>query len=589
MYVSFSAQIREQVRRHGRSRSYTFAREGADGLVADRLGYDELDARALGVATYLDGRGVTGRPVLLLFPAGFDFLATFLGCLYAGVVAVPAPMPGDARGLRRVASIVRDTGLELVLTTSALRSGLCRQLRAGGMLADLEVVACDDLPAGAPSWVGPQLTADSLALLQYTSGSTSEPRGVMISHGNLLHNAAEIQARISSDESLVSVVWLPHFHDMGLIGLLHAFYVGGDCVFMAPTTFLRRPVRWPQAVSRWRATVTVGPDFGYDLCARTVTDEQVAGLDLSCLRVALTGAEPVRARTLETFGRRFGPAGFTPEMFSPCYGMAETTLLATASGTGAAPTVRSADPRALERNEVRTVPTGHGTALVGCGTSASLDVRIVDPRTRAVQPPGLIGEIWISGASVAGGYWNRPDAEAQTFGAYTWDGVGPYLRTGDLGAVVDGELYVTGRAKDMLIIRGRNLCPQDIEHAVREVHPALTAGGGVAFSVTTDREHVVVVHEVRTELLDGLDLAQLATAVKAGVARYFDVAAPGVVLTRRGGVRRTTSGKVQRPLMRELFLTGALTPLHEDVPPAVRAVRAHRTGVPARLAPAEGR
>ncbi|MCI4065573.1 fatty acyl-AMP ligase [Micromonospora sp. R77] len=566
--AGLTGHLRAQARRYGVDRSYTFLTEGADGLVGERRDYRDLDAAALRTAYLLDELAGPDRLALLLFPAGFDFLRSFVACLYAGVTAVPAPLPGNDAGARRVAAIVRDCGLDLVLTTAERRADVTRQLRDAGLPASVRVVAYDG-PAAAPRPLPPP-AEDAVALLQYTSGSTSDPKGVMVTHGNLGHNLAEIQARLGSGADTVGALWLPHFHDMGLISLLGCWYCGGDGVFMDPMTFLRRPVRWLQAIGRWRATMTVAPDFAYELCARAVPPAQVADLDLSSLRVALTGAEPVRARTLAAFGERFAPAGFRPEAFSPCYGLAENTLLVTSVGAGTAPTVRWAEPRAWERDEFRPAPAGQGIALVGCGTPATQEVRVVDPTTREPVPAGRSGEIWVRGASVAAGYHHRPADTATTFRARTRDGDGPYLRTGDLGALIDGELHVTGRLTDMLVVRGRNLCPQDIEHAARDLHPALAGGFGVAFAVTADREYVVLVHEVRRTLLDGTEPADLADAVRTRLARDFDMPPPGVVLVNRGAIRRTTSGKVQRRLMRELFRSGALRPLHATLPPALR-------------------
>ncbi|MFC4147270.1 AMP-binding protein [Micromonospora mangrovi] len=560
--------LRAQARRYGVERSYTFLTEGDGGLVGERRDHRELDAAALRTAYLLDDLAGPDRLALLLFPAGFDFLQSFVACLYAGVTAVPAPLPGNDAGARRVAAIVRDCGLDLVLTTAQRQADVTRQLREAGLPATVRVVAADQ-PGAAPRPLPPP-SDDAVALLQYTSGSTSDPKGVMVTQGNLGHNLAEIHAQLGLGPDTVGALWLPHFHDMGLISLLGCWYAGGDGVFMDPMTFLRRPVRWLQAISRWRATMTVAPDFAYELCARAVSSAQAADLDLSSLRVALTGAEPVRARTLAAFGERFAPAGFRPEAFSPCYGLAENTLLVTAVDAGTAPTVRWAEPRAWERAEFRPTTAGQGIALVGCGTPVTQQVRVVDPTSREPVPAGRTGEIWVRGASVAAGYRDRPTATAETFGARTRDGDGPWLRTGDLGTLIEGELHVTGRLTDMLVVRGRNLCPQDIEHAARDLHPALAGGFGVAFGVTVDREYVVLVQEVRRALLDAADPAEVADTVRTRLARDFDMPPPAVVLVNRGAVRRTTSGKVQRRLMRELFLSGSLRPLHATLPPALR-------------------
>jgi acyl-CoA synthetase (AMP-forming)/AMP-acid ligase II len=538
--------------------------------------YAELDRAARSRAAWLQANYRPGDRALLLHPPGPEFMNAFLGCLYAGMVPVPAPPPGaDRSQVDRTAGIAVDADVSVILTTSPLAQVIREHLTGLRIPGRPQVVASDrDASADPAAWIHRRPSPDALAFLQYTSGSSSEPKGVMVTHGNLAHHQGEIQRRLSTDRDSVTAGWLPHFHDMGLIGqLLHPVYVGGSVVFMAPTTFLKRPVRWLEAITRCRASLTVAPDFAYDLCARTITDEQLARLDLSSLRCALNGAEPVRATTLDRFNRRFRPVGFRPAAFSPCYGMAEVTLMATARVPDAPVTPYPADPLALAHGEVRPGTAGQCNRLVGCGTAINLDLRIVDPHERTVLEPGRIGEIWISGQSVAAGYWNRPDITAQIFQAYTAGGEGPYLRTGDLGTLLDDELYVTGRHKDVLIVHGRNLYPQDIEHFVREIHPALTAGAGAAFPVSDGREHMVIVQETKNVLLDGCGLAELAARIKVAVARSLDVPAPSVVLTNRGAVRRTTSGKVRRQHMRTLFLADQLKVTHEDLTPAVQALR----------------
>ncbi|MGA4848563.1 fatty acyl-AMP ligase [Streptomyces sp. G5(2025)] len=589
MQESFTAHVRTQVSTYKNERSYTFVRDGADGLVGRRLDYTELDHDARRLASWLDTQPASRRPVLLLYPEGLDFLRAFLGCLYAGVIAVPVPIPTDPRSLARTAGILQDTGAGLVLTTSAHGPDLRQSLGTDLPPEQFLVVATDDDSLGhADSWTMPALHRDSVAFLQYTSGSTSEPKGVVVTHGNLLHNENEMRQQASTDSDMVLAGWLPHFHDMGLIGmLLHPLFVGGSCVFMSPTSFLRRPARWLELISTWRATLTVAPDFAYELCARIVSDRHLAGLDLSSLRAALNGAEPVRATTLRKFVDRFAPIGLRPDVFMPCYGMAEVTLMATGAPRSAPEDSYLADRAGLEQNIVRPATDGTGTELVSCGRTGALDLRIVDPERRTVLGPGHVGEIWLKGASVAAGYWHRPDATEETFRARIADGDGPYLRTGDLGALVDGDLYVTGRLKDVLIVHGRNLYPQDIEHAVRDLHPALAAGVGAVFPVENGREHVVIVHEVKKGLLQGTGLDELAARVKTLAVQEFGLPRPGVVLTNRGAVQRTTSGKVQRRLMRRLFLEDRLKTLHTDLPSAVRDLRPARpAATPAAAVPA---
>jgi acyl-CoA synthetase (AMP-forming)/AMP-acid ligase II len=575
-FTSFTAAVRSHAQTTPAKLAMVHWQDSDEREQDQSLTYAELDHAARSRAAWLQVHHRPGDRALLLYPPGLEFVKTFLGCLYAGVVPVPAPPPSPDRAqLDRTAGIAVDAGVSVVLTTSPLGQAVRERLADAPVANRPPVVASDRDSLGDPAtWTAPRLSPDATAFLQYTSGSVSDPKGVMVSHRNLSHHQAEIQRRLSTGPDLVLVSWLPHFHDMGLIGqLLHPIWVGGRCVFMAPTTFLRRPVRWLEAISRHRANLTVAPDFAYDLCARTIPDEQLTGLDLSSLRVALNGAEPVRATTLDRFSRRFVPVGFPPAAFSPCYGMAEVTLMATAQDPDTAATRFAADPGALEQDELRPAPGGRSTQLVGCGKAINLTLRIVDPRHRTRLAPGRIGEIWISGQSVAAGYWNRPDLTAQLFQAYTAEGEGPFLRTGDLGALHGAELFVTGRLKDVLISHGRNLYPQDIEHIVGEIHPALGAGVGAVFPVSDEREHMVIVHEVKKVLLDGAGLADLAARIKHTVARSLDVPAPSVVLTNRGAVRRTTSGKVQRQVMRTLFLADRLKVIHESLTPAVRILR----------------
>ncbi|MDS1270906.1 fatty acyl-AMP ligase [Lipingzhangella sp. LS1_29] len=580
MQESFTAHVRAQVRRYGDERGYVYLRERNNALEPERLSFAELDHDARRTAQFLLDSQDDNRPVILLFPPGLDFVRAFFGCLYAGIPAVPVPVPEDSRSLGRVAAIVRDTSASTIVTTSDMAAATRGQLDTILPPGSLTVAAVgetgnDPDTSAVPTTVAP----DTVAFLQYTSGSTSAPKGVMVTHGNLLHNEEEIRRQVGTDDNLLLAGWLPHFHDMGLIGmLLHPIYVGGSCVFMSPTTFLRRPVRWLEAISEWRASLTVAPDFAYELCSRVVSEPQNHRLDLSCLTAALNGAEPVRSSTLHKFTDRFAPVGLRPDVFVACYGMAESTLMATTTPTGQRATVLPADRRALEHNEVRASTEQDDPSdpvdLVGCGRPGSLDVRIVDPERHTPREPGQVGEIWIRGGSVAAGYWKQPEESEKVFRAQTAYGAGPYLRTGDLGALVDGELYVTGRLKDLIIINGRNLYPQEIEYTVRELHPALASGSGAVFPVDADREYIVVVQEFKKGLLKDVSLEELAARIKVAVRASFGVHSPAVILTNRGTVPRTTSGKVQRHAMRSMFLQGRIMAQHENLPPAVDTARA---------------
>ncbi|MGI5157356.1 fatty acyl-AMP ligase [Microbispora sp. CA-102843] len=534
-------------------REFLFVRD--DGSPA-RLTFTELDRRARATAVWLADRGLTDQPVLLLYPAGLDFTVAFLGCLYARVPAIPAPLPdAGAPHANRVRTLMRDAGARLVLTDPAHASEL----------SDFGAHVADPATADPDAWTPPALTAGTIAYLQYTSGSTSDPRGVEVSHGNLLHNL-ELFRLLAREKPVRRLAgWLPHYHDMGLVGLqLQALHAGADLVFMSPAAFVARPVRWLELISRYGADWTVSPDFGYAWCTRRITDEQLAGLDLSTLTMALSGAEPIRAGTLAGFERRFAPAGFRPTTWNPGYGLAECTLMVTCTPQGQGVTVRRFDPSALERH--RAVPAPEGTPLVACGPVSGLDLRIVDPGGSGPVADGAIGEIWVAGPSVALGYRGRPAETRATFLAGDPARHGRWLRTGDLGFLLDGQLYVTGRIKDVIIVNGRNLYPQDLEEAAARANPA--AGRGAVFGVRgrDGGEHVVLVQEVRRE--QSVALGETADRVLDQVTREFGVPL-SLMLVARGAVRQTTSGKLRRRHMRELFLSGSLTPLYAELEPAL--------------------
>jgi acyl-CoA synthetase (AMP-forming)/AMP-acid ligase II len=578
------AHLRSQFEVYGDTRSFTYLREFGRGLVEEVTSFRDLDRRAREVAAWLTSRPEANRPVVLLFEPGAEFWRAFLGCLYAGVVAVPAPLPHDQRSMKRVAGILRDADSNLVLTTSNLFDLIAAGIDGLGLDRPVECIATDaSTLADAATWTMPHLTVETIAFLQYTSGSTGDPKGVAVTHRNILHNEFAITQFFHLDETSKLVGWIPHFHDMGLISQIMCFYAGMDAVIMSPLAFLKQPIRLIQAISKYGATATAAPNFAYDLIARRVSPEQLSGLDLSTLRIAFNGAEPIRRRTIEAINELLGPAGFRPSAMRPGYGMAEVTLFATATPHSAPFVCLEADAAALERNEFAP-PVGRAVSLVSSGIPGpGVEVRIVDPQTRQPLADGQVGEIWLRSPSVASGYHKRPVETEESFGVRTADGgdcEGPYLRTGDLGLINQRHLYVTGRRKDLLIVNGRNLYPQDIEELVQEVHPATSAARGVAIAVEAhDSERLVVIQTVNTDKLDGTSPAQLASAIKVAVARNFEIPAPSVVLLSRNGIHLTTSGKVQRASMRAAFLHHELSDvLHESLDTAVAPVAAARIG-----------
>ncbi|MEU6557721.1 fatty acyl-AMP ligase [Streptomyces sp. NPDC046915] len=727
---------------------------------ARHLTYAELDRRARALAVRLREHGAQGQPVLLLYPQGAEFLVGFAGCLYAGAVAVPAPLPGD-RGerLQRVSGILKDTGARLVLTDAEHAADTSLWLAVSGR-GETVCLATDLDEADPAAWRAPRTGPDDLAFLQYTSGSTSRPRGVMVTHRNLLANQEALQHLLGTSAADRFTSWLPHYHDMGLIAhVLHPLWLGTFCVQLPSVSFIKRPISWLRSIGEYGLTVGGGPNFCYDLCTRRVTDAQLAELDLTSWRLALCGAEPVRAATLDAFARRFAPAGLRAESLYPGYGLAEATLVVSGGEPGVAARRLTVDAAALEQDELRAPRPGAATrTLVGNGRAPDFDVRIVDPVAGRELPAGRVGEIWLRGESTAQGYWRQPLESARTFhatlsragldgvpdgspaesgagggtprvafdarsavrptalhaadaasgathpdgtasegpggeggttgaasdarpatapavrtavspastdgaagdasaapgaeaadaasGAARPDGAphdapatpriphpvfgaaggvgrcpvlgvtgtmpghaaahrpapsavppatatatataaapppatavtalpeapGGFLRTGDLGAFQDGELYITGRLKEVIILNGRNIYPQDVEWAIRDLSPALGAGHGAVFTVDADREQLVVVHEVRAPRADTERLRALARRIQSLVGQNFDVPAANITLLRPGTLRRTTSGKIQRTLMRRLFLHGQLSPLYEVLDPAVRAL-----------------
>ncbi len=518
-----------------------------------------LDRRARAVAARLLEIASPGDRALLLYAGGIDFVEAFLGCLYAGVVAVPSYPPDPTRierTLPRLRSIVRDAQPRIILSTTGI-IGLAEQLCAQATeLARLPWFATDAVQDNdADAWRQPDVDANSLALLQYTSGSTAEPKGVMVTHGNLLSNEAMIKHAFGHTEHSVGVSWLPVFHDMGLMGhILQPIYLGAHSVLLSPLAFLQRPVRWLTAISKYRATTSGAPNFAYEFCARKIKAEQLEGIDLSSWRVAYNGAEPIAAETLERFTKAFEPHGFRPKSIYPCYGMAEATLIISGGDPDGSVAIKEVDAPALLRHRVAP-PRSTGRRIVGCGNALPGEsIAIVDPQLRTRCSAGRVGEIWVTGPHVTAGYWNRDEESARTFGAKLSDG-DPcvYMRTGDLGFLDGDELYVTGRIKDAIIIRGRNHYPQDIEHTVSSCDPILRPGGAAAFSLQEDDEgRVVVVQEIRREHV-GVDLDQLLGRICEAVTAAHQIRLHAAVLIEPGNIPKTSSGKIRRRTCRDLF------------------------------------
>jgi 8-amino-7-oxononanoate synthase len=576
--------LRQRAAYKPHDRAFTFLVDGENEEL--NITYAELDRKARAVGAWLASQGMAGKRVLLLYPSGLDFIAAFMGCLYGGAIAVPAYPPRKNRSVERIEAIAADADASVALTT---RDVLDRfdALRATAPSLEHLIWKVDSEidSAWADRWERPDIDGNTLAFLQYTSGSTGTPKGVMLSHENLLHNSLRIMQAFEITRSQSGVFWLPSFHDMGLIGgILVPLYGGKFNVLMSPVAFLQKPLRWLQAISKYRATISGGPNFAYELCVRKTTPEQRAALDLSSWSLAFNGAEPVRAETIDAFCEAFAPCGFRREAFYPCYGLAESTLMVTGGMKFEPPVIRSFDASSIETGQALSRPANAPgiRRLVGSGRELDgQDVLIVDPQTREALSPGRVGEIWVSGPSVAQGYWNRPDASAETFGAMlaqhdhrpaegpmaTWrPNAGPYLRTGDLGFFDAGELFVAGRLKDLIIIRGRNHYPQDIEHAVERASSLVRAGSVAAFAVdVADRERVVVVAEVERGKREPVEVATAFEAIRKLLATEHELAVEAIVLVRPNSVPKTSSGKIQRHACKRQFLDNALEVVDQHI------------------------
>jgi acyl-CoA synthetase (AMP-forming)/AMP-acid ligase II len=539
------------------------------------LSYGQLDAAARSVAGWLQARFEPGERVLLLFPVGVDFVIAFLGCVYAGMIAVPAPLPGPQRHERhRVRVIATDACVCAILTDADNNQASVFDWAAEINLAECPCMVVGDLVAAAEPWVRPQVDAATLMLLQYTSGSSGDPKGVMLTHNNILHNVRSFREALGFDEHTRFGGWIPLFHDMGLMAqLLPALLMGSTCVLMTPGMFVARPLAWLRMIDRYDLHFSAAPNFAFELCCRRVTDEQMARLDLSRWKFAVNGSEPIQAPTLFEFAKRFASTGFRRETLRPCYGMAEATVFVSGCGNRP-PLIREVDAEALAARRLEPPRDGAPTReLVSCGVPVGFDVRIIDPDTGANAPVGRLGEIWLRGNSVSQGYWRNLASTSAAFGAITSSCESGFLRTGDLGLLLDGEIFVCGRLKEMLIVRGRNLYPQDVEFELRAQHPELATRVGAVFGIQdTAEEAVVVTHEVRGQP-DELELAALAQDIRATVFREFGARAAGVSLLRSGSVLRTTSGKIQRNAMRDLFVAGKLPCLYESLDPTLLLLR----------------
>jgi acyl-CoA synthetase (AMP-forming)/AMP-acid ligase II len=540
-------------------RAYVFLSD--QGLEEAALTFAELARRACAVAARLTQRGRIGDRALLLFGPGLDFIIAYFGCLVAGVIAVPMMIPRRNSALDSSATILADCSPRFVITNAHLRDARPDILeRFQGretewLFLDPELERSVDrnqlLLISGP---------EDIAFLQYTSGSTSDPKGVMVTHGNLIENLEMIRQTLGNTQQSTYASWVPLYHDMGLIlNVLQSLYLGSLCVLLAPVTFIQRPLKWLRAIHDYQAEVAGAPNFAFDLCVQRFRADQVEGLDLSCWKLAFNAAEPVRADTIERFTATFGEYGFEPRAIYPLYGMAEATLLISSGQRGAGPVIRTVSLDAFRRHQIAApISSDDAHRVVGCGQNIiGQRIAIVDPETRRRLKAEQIGEVWVSGPHVCKGYWRNPDATRSTFQARIGGEDEPWLRTGDVGFMDPaGELFITGRIKDMIIVRGINYYPQDIENTVYNSHPALRRHCGAAFSVLTENneEKVVLVQEVERTHRHRLEIDEIAACIREAVANEHEIALDSIVLIRPGAIPKTTSGKIQRSLARRMWL-----------------------------------
>ncbi|MGO4726892.1 MULTISPECIES: AMP-binding protein [unclassified Inquilinus] len=535
---------------------------GTDGTEKLRLSYGKLGAQVDRYAAGLIERGLAGQRALMLFEPGVGFVVAFMACLRAGVTALPCHLAKPGRSTwDRLIAIVQDSDAACILTEEASIPKLTGWFADSPELSSLPMLSPGDLDAD-PAGIGRQRpSADTPAFLQYTSGSTGIPKGTVVTFGNLIANAAVIGPHCGFDFDTIVVCWLPPYHDLGLIGnILQSLLDGALCVLLPPVSLVQNPRRWLETISRYRATISMAPNFAYELCVRRILPEKRHGLDLSSWRSAVNAAEPIRASTIDGFVEAYRDHGFREETFRPVYGLAEATLMVSVGDLDRPARRLSVNASAVDAGRIVPASGAGSRLIISSGkVRAPQQVAIVDPDSHRLCAGGAIGEVWVAGPCVASGYWRRPEVSAQTFGARLADGLGPFLRTGDLGIVIDDELYITGRIKEVMIVRGRNLYPQDIEATVQSAHDAFKPAGGAVFSIDReDGEMIVVVQEIERSWLATANRDELVARIRDAVFQEHEVAVAEVVLTKPETVPKTSAGKIQRVLCRDLYLRGEL-------------------------------
>ncbi|MGM7723802.1 fatty acyl-AMP ligase [Metabacillus sp. Hm71] len=540
------------------------------------LSYKQLVVDSKRIAAYLQKEGFSGKQALIMYPPGLEYVKAFLGCLYAGVIAVPVYPPTLSRNMDRIRSILVDASTNIIFTTSQLHSKIVKHFSEETASMDIKWICIDELILPqADQWKQPNVNGESIAFLQYTSGSTSQPKGVMVTHQNILYNEEMIKKAFDNNENTIVLGWLPLYHDMGLIGnVLQPLFLGGTSILMSPMDFLQKPLRWLQAISKYKATVSGAPNFAYELCVKKITDEQKTLIDLSSWKVAYNGAEPVRYETLKKFAEAFKNCGFKEESFYPCYGMAEATLFISGGESNKKPIIKHFDSQALRDNKVQeTSESNKSTALVSCGTTyLEQDIKIVNPNTYHICSENEIGEIWVNGVNVAKGYFGTGD-NASFSGLISNESADKYLKTGDLGFINNGQLYITGRLKDIIILRGKNYYPQDIELTTEKAHIGIRNGCSASFSITEENEEkLVIVAEVERAFRpresshqnEKSDANNVLIRIRQKVMEEHGVQPYCICLIKTGTIPKTSSGKIQRNACKQEFLNNELVIWHID-------------------------
>ncbi len=544
---------------------YIFLEDGENEK--EKISCSEIVERSKSIAAYLQKSGEKGDRVLLLFPTGIEFILSLYGCFFAGMIGVPAYPPKRNKPNERFSAILQNADPSIILCTYKIKDELEANYTQINLLEKKTILAFEDvLPEMAEDWVDPEINGENIALIQYTSGSTGNPNGVMVSHANIIHNSECIRLSFGFDASLVGVNWLPNFHDMGLIGcLIQPAYLGATNVIIPPLRFLQAPLNWFKIMTKYRATNAGGPNFAYEYCISKIDNSEIKNIDLSSVSTMFCGSEPIRKKTLENFAEKFSSSGFNECQFYPCYGLAESVLIVTGGDYKKAPAYLSVDVKALQKNKlILSTKKEESSIITACGYPwLGMTVVIVNPESAEPCGYGNIGEIWVKGTSVAKGYWNDPEGTERTFRAFihnTEDG--PYLRTGDLGFIHEGQLYISGRLKDLIIIRGSNYYPNDIEHCVEQCHPALRIDACAAFSADINgEEKLIIIQEVQRTFMRDLNEYEVFESIRNAVFSDYNLQPYAIILMKTGSISKTTSGKTQRYTMKKAWLRHELSEL----------------------------